>query len=599
MSHNQMTRSSIQTHKKTKAIFVALFLVGIFWAANSFFAYGAHAATTLPTGNSGATLPTGNSGATLPTGGSGTTGLPTGNSGATLPTGGSGINNTAGIGAAGKNIDITCSGGFFECIFKVMLVGVLGFIAMIIAAVTALFGWVVDPNNISGAKGILNQPAIVQIWTNVRDFLNMFFILVLLFSAFCTIFQYDKWGLKAVWLRVVINALLVNFSYTIARFVIDVSNVMMYYMLNNIFPSANGAGSGIFGTIANNSGLNAILHPPDANLAWSYLFASIVFAFILAITLLVLAVMFVIRLCVLAIIVMFAPVGFVGYIFPSIHKYADQWWDNLFRYSFFAPIMVFMLAIAISIMNAMAGAGGSNMQAFLKTANGQTTSSGEASVIANMAFFAIPIIILWIGMGVSQKMGIAGAGMVVGAGKGVAKWAGKKFSGYNAVKRQWDGFAQQRKARQDAKNKTNMGNRFGKWANKKQDTIHGNIPILPGSKKAKERAENMNKAANREDIDNNSKGKEGHGTINLVNNINSHVASPPTNKKDLIEAAGDIKQSMSRGKEFEMEVEAQIKAGVIKILSTGAVATNAAERDQAKREYYAASRDIIQKAEKA
>lgn len=58
-----------------------------------------------------------------------------------------------------------------------------------------IFDWVVQPANITD---ILNMDVVYEIWTMVRDLLNMAFIMMLLFSAFATIFQVDKYHIKKI-----------------------------------------------------------------------------------------------------------------------------------------------------------------------------------------------------------------------------------------------------------------------------------------------------------------------------------------------------------------------------------------------------------------
>lgn len=322
--------------------------------------------------------------------------------------------------------------------FKIILIGVFNVVGWLFAIAATLFAWVVDPANISGQNGMLNKQAVKDVWIMARDLLNMSFILVLLFAAFGTIFQMDKWNIKKVWLNILINALLVNFSYPIARIIIDISNVAFYYLLNNLF-SPNGttavSGSSIFAGFGNSSSLGQLLMPQGySNYDVAYLIASIVAVFILGMTLMVIAGLFVVRLIALTMLIMFSPIGFVGYAIPSMSGYADKWWKNLLNYSFFAPIMIFVMAIALRVMEAMRN---ENFQSMLSNANANSPGD-QANWIANAAFYVIPIIILWTGIGIAKTSGIAGASAVTGTvtkwGKKIANipWAGTKM-GWNAT----------------------------------------------------------------------------------------------------------------------------------------------------------------------
>ena len=283
----------------------------------------------------------------------------------------------------------------------------LKFVGWILGVAVSLFAWIIDAEKM---RAIMVHPAIFKSWKIVRDFLNIGFILVLLFSAFSTIFQVDKYNYKKILLWLVIMALLVNFSYPITRFIIDASNVLMYTIMNNFFGAYAGDSQKILTQeMGGFDELRAIITDSGAKTGLPQLLASIVFVFILALTILSMAVLFLIRTIALTILIIFSPVAFIG----SVIGKGGQWWDYLFKYALFGPIMVFMLAISINIMKAMGSV---------------PIDGGSESIVTSMSRFVIPIVVLWIGMGVAQKMGIEGASEVIGKAqgiaKGIAKWSG-------------------------------------------------------------------------------------------------------------------------------------------------------------------------------
>jgi hypothetical protein len=440
---------------------------------------------------------------------------------------------------------------------KFALYGIFTVCVWLFTIATTIFAWAVDPKNISGDGGLLNKQAVKDVWIMVRDLLNMSFILVLLFSAFCTIFQVDKWGLKKVWLNILINALLVNFSFPIARFIIDISNVAFYYFVNNLF-SSDGAvtGSSIFASIGGSSNLGQLLVPGDyAHYDVAYLVAIIVITFIMGMTLMVIAGLFIVRLVALVMIVMFSPIGFVGYAVPSWSSNADKWWKALFSYSFFAPIMIFIIAISVRITQAI---GRENFQSFLSNASNNTTSS-DPNWIANAAFFMIPIVILWFGIGVAKSSGIEFADKVVGAVKKGGKWlanAPGHYSGINGgVKKGWEN------ARKDGKI-FGFNNKLTRFALKsgvaeREAGIAGFI-----GNRSKGWTDSRNKIKdekNKEDIKKKSEGLDRVKMDQLQQDIEDAVAHPPVERDKQIEAAAKVKQAMSRGSSFEKEVEKKIQ----------------------------------------
>jgi hypothetical protein len=338
--------------------------------------------------------------------------------GGTLGTKSSVANSSSAVATAPTIADAL--GGVFTQAIMYILTQIHALVGWLFAIAATLFAWAIEPANMSGPNGLLNKQAVKDVWIMVRDLLNMTFILVLLFAAFCTIFQVDSWNLKKVWLNILINALLVNFSYPIARFFIDVSNVAFYYFVNHLFSSTGTVtGSGIFAMFGTSSSIGTLLSP-DAftGNAIAYQVAMIVVTFIMGMTLLIVAALFIVRLVALTMIVMFSPIGFVGYIFPDTRKYANNWWTSLFSYSFFAPIMIFIMAVALRVAEALKA---ENFQSLMSNASANTPAN-QTTWIANAAFFVIPIIILWMGMGIAKSMGIAGADTVVSSVKKGGKW---------------------------------------------------------------------------------------------------------------------------------------------------------------------------------
>lgn len=300
--------------------------------------------------------------------------------------------------------------GPIGAIFKGLLVIILVFVGFLLSVAGVIFRWIVQVGNM---QAIIDGPNVYAAWQQVRDIVNIAFIIVLLYSAFCTILQIESYNYKKILLKLVIMALLVNFSFPITRFIIDTSNVLMYTFISALLPNLNSPNAGLFAAISNNSITGILNQGPNADSV--SLIASIVFVFILAITLLAIAILFVIRTIVLAILIIFSPIAFVGSIISLPGAGTGKWWTYLFQYSFFGPIMIFMLYIATQIMAASV------------TISGQLpgiaqSDSINTSLVASVSFFAVPIVILWLGMGVAQKFSIAGAGTVMSAAK---KWGGK------------------------------------------------------------------------------------------------------------------------------------------------------------------------------
>lgn len=363
----------------------------------------------------------------------------------------------------------SCAKHPIDCSLAVTLKGE----SYILSATVALFGYIVDAKEM---KAIFGHKKIYDAWKIVRDMLNFVFILVLIFIAFSTIFQVEKYNYKKLLLTLVVMALLVNFSFPITRFIIDVSNVLMYTIMTELFPATTGIG--IFEQIAKDSGISNILS--NTNLVGEsqapLLLMSVIFVFIFTITLFALTILLVIRAIALAVLIIFSSLGFIGMILPDTSKYAKDFWDTLFKYALFGPIMLFMLYVATEIMNVS-----SEKEAVFKGLAEFTTEGNSVGFIASMAFFFIPIIVLWLGMGMAQKMGVAGADMITNKAKGAVKKVGMGTAGMlglNAVRRMGKTFAAARQERESAKDKASFGGSLGRGLNAAQDRTLGVVPVL-------------------------------------------------------------------------------------------------------------------------
>ena len=302
-----------------------------------------------------------------------------------------------------------------------ILYGFFKFLSFLLALAGFLFDWAIDADNI---KDVIHRQAIYDAWKMVRDFLNLGFILILLYSAFCTIFQIEKYHLKKILLMLVLMALLVNFSFPISRFIVDASNVTMYYFLNSTlnYQEAKSFSAGLTGP----TGIADILVPRNDNKSFdssgptTQILMAIFFVFCMMITMFVIAAIFVIRIVALAVLIIFSSVGFVAAVFPDTKSFANQWWSNLFKYAFVGPILVFMMLIAYNLMREMAVEGTKESMSLAAQNYGR-----DPSLLANAAYFFIPIVILWMGIISTQKMGIAGSNWVVGKATGARDWFAK------------------------------------------------------------------------------------------------------------------------------------------------------------------------------
>ena len=334
----------------------------------------------------------------------------------------------------GASVVVEAMASPFLAAMNALLYATFAFFGLLLVIAGILLDWAINPVNFNA---VMNLDSIRLIWTTVRDFLNIFFIMVLLFSAFCTIFQVSKYSIKSIMLNLVIMALLVNFSFPIARFIIDAANVPMYYIINNTVPGLSNS-SGISTLLVSFTKIIVSIIPEPKFFSWGEgpmgsqltikLIAANIFVFILTISILIMGILFIVRMIVLAIVVIFSPVGFAASIFPGTDSFAKSWWDTLFKQAFWGPIMAFMLYVALKMMNEIQnGQVGTSMDQIA-----QQNGGSFSKIIIGGVSMAIPVALIWIGMGTAKKMGAMGADKVQKLATKAVNWAARaplKYSG--------------------------------------------------------------------------------------------------------------------------------------------------------------------------
>lgn len=321
---------------------------------------------------------------------------------------------------AASNSEKSSCGFDIECGFKWVLYGMLSFCSFLASMAASIFSYVLD---VSHLQSIMSNAVIYEMWRIVRDFFNLFFIFSLLLVAFSTIFQVSKYGgFKSVW-SIVLAALFINFSFPIARMIIDLGNVMMYSFINDIFGmTASSLNSGILST----SGLKGLFLQGgnfDKTLDIKFYFVAIVGMFMFGVSFLTLALMMFYRLFMLPILVMFAPIGFAGSAIPGMGGYSSQWWDKLIKNVFFGPIAVFMVMIAVKFLETLIS---SNIAGNNAVTNSMISADVASSTfLASIVYMTIPIMFFWIAITSAEKLSSEASGMANSFGSKFLKWTGK------------------------------------------------------------------------------------------------------------------------------------------------------------------------------
>lgn len=267
---------------------------------------------------------------------------------------------------------------------------------------------------------IYDNDGIYTGWVIVRDFLNIFFIFFLVFSAFATVFQVSRYHIRSTWVMIVVMALLVNFSWPITRVMIDASNVTMSYIIGQT-DAEDVAKGGLIARLSEDAefaemmigkeyfaGDSAHIDGSEKSGLMVAIIIGIIIGAIFLFTIGTIGILLLIRVIVLAILLVFAPAGFVFAAFPSTRGTANQWWDALLKQIYLGPVALFSLLLAMNVMDAMS-------DQFSKTA----TDVGLVSAFKSLPTFAVAIILIWAGIIATQRISGQTASMSLNAARRV------------------------------------------------------------------------------------------------------------------------------------------------------------------------------------
>lgn len=287
--------------------------------------------------------------------------------------------------------------------------GIASVLYSILAFVAWAIGWLSQSlNQILHFQLDANLVVIIDLWKIVRDFANMLFILVFIIMALGTVFDIGSLGIpglgggvdvKSLIAKFVIAALLINFSLVIGGIIIDAANVV-----NDVFLAAIGDFSTRIGSALNPSatllgitpqelqgvGLRTSAIPSDPGMTHIVkMISSIILGMIILFSLLVAVVFCILRIPILAILLVFSPLAWIGGILPSTQKINKDWWSQFIGWNVFLPVFLFFLYFGLYFLSFQDQLLGSITTGFDPTSVTGVASSGFTITIQTLFYYFI------------------------------------------------------------------------------------------------------------------------------------------------------------------------------------------------------------------
>lgn len=205
--------------------------------------------------------------------------------------------------------------------------------------------------------GFVNVSAVITGWALVRDISNVFFSLILIIIALATVLKIEAYSWKQMVPKLVLMAVLINFSKSIAGIFTDFATVAMA-TFGGSFGKSFGTGLiGAFGL----PGLTDLAPKEEGNdvksatndtspvgVMLAYIAAAVmVLVFFVVMVIFTLTLIF--RIIMLWFLIVLSPLAYITRILPQTQKYSSQWWEMFGRYVLVGPLVTFFLWLSLSI----------------------------------------------------------------------------------------------------------------------------------------------------------------------------------------------------------------------------------------------------------
>jgi hypothetical protein len=255
-------------------------------------------------------------------------------------------------------------------------------------------------------------------WEIFRNLGNILFILAIVAIGVATVFRINGYAVKDLLVKLIIGAILINFSLTIAQAILGIADTLQQQFL----PDNTGA-------------VRAIVNPLFVSNIWSdapgaqlgdfsetirivtqFFISFAAFFAILAITILVC-----VRVVALWLLLMLSPIPYVASIFPKTGGYSKDWWNKFINWALVTPAVGFMLNLT-ALMTVKNRTVIENLaSSSQKALNESWLNSAAFSLASNV----IPLVFLYMTLKVATSFGSGAGGFVT---KTLNKTTGMAFA---------------------------------------------------------------------------------------------------------------------------------------------------------------------------
>lgn len=322
--------------------------------------------------------------------------------------------------------DLFTGSGGISGFFAALLYPVVEILAKILALMGNLVNYAIQPGEIP----LTSSDFVTAGWSAMRDLTNMLFILIMLGIALDYIL-FNSVGVKRALPRLLLVALLINFSLPIAGVILDFANVFTVFFIDQASGGTGTSQVKFTEALANQLHLSHLFSSsPDLTTidqAMSSTFSNTILIILVLIgTIFVftaLAIMFFIRYFYISILLIVLPLVLVASILPQMGGHFKKWTNKFISWTMFAPAASFFLYLTMIFL-------GSQQMVGLNNASKSFLDVSATGVGAQITTFIFAWMLMLMSLTTAQSMGIAGASTAIATWSKGTKWARGRAGNY-------------------------------------------------------------------------------------------------------------------------------------------------------------------------
>jgi hypothetical protein len=252
-------------------------------------------------------------------------------------------------------------GGIADGIGKAIGAVIAGFLTAIPGAIfgaaALILQWSIDPKFF--CVGSYTKGTVVDIgWPIVRDIANMGIVMALVVIGLATALRLEEYQARKTLPRLILVALLINFTPVILGFIVDATNILMYFFLDGLMgiDAVTRVFASIHSVVISDLGNFNFFNPYQQQSFFFKIVAIWIFYILAAIIFLVYAFLFIIRRIAIWMLVILSPLAFVAWILPGTRGLWSMWWKQFLQWSIIGVFAAFFLYLGDHIMGSAASA---------------------------------------------------------------------------------------------------------------------------------------------------------------------------------------------------------------------------------------------------